>query len=136
LWDRPDFPTSLTDPDKAMFSFIGRETIYGYIMPEQRFFRYLPLRSNTLYTSGLTIYWQGNGMVGLEAQFKGASSYLSGSRHGVALHYPLSPGEQVAYVWLRIIPGPSYLFATPSFTVSSIVFYPTVANIFYRLKQR
>jgi hypothetical protein len=75
-------------------------------------------------------------MVGLEARFKGASSYLSGSRHGVALHYPLSPSEQIAYVWLQIIPGPSCLYATPSFTVSSIVFYPTVANTLNRLKQR
>jgi hypothetical protein len=29
LWDRPDFPASLADPDKAAFSFVDRKTQKG-----------------------------------------------------------------------------------------------------------
>jgi hypothetical protein len=100
LWDRPHYPACLANPDEAMFSSIDRGSTYGCIMLEQRFFWCLPLHNRGLYTSGFTIYWNGNGIVELEAQFKGAS-YSSGSL-GVALHYPLCPSEQITHVWLRV----------------------------------
>jgi hypothetical protein len=136
LWNRPDFPASLTDPEEELFSFIGRGSIYGRVMPRQRFFQYLPLCFNKLYTSGLTVYWHGNGIVGLEAHFKEALSLYCGSRNGVALYYPFSPGERVSRIWLRIIPGPSYLFAAPSLLVSSKAFSQALTNTLHRSRQR
>jgi hypothetical protein len=96
VWDQPDFPSTLLDPDAALFDFnrdIVRSTT---IAPERRFFRYLSLYNEDEYTKGLSIYVSRRGIVGLEAHFT-QTSRLSGYRSGCALHFPLYPKERIAY---------------------------------------
>jgi hypothetical protein len=117
LWDQPDFPSSLDDPDAALFDFerdIMRSTATA---PKRRFFRHLSLYSGDEYIKGLSIYVSVHGIVGLEAHFTETSRF-SGCRSGCPLYFPLSPGERIAYAWLRIYNAPSLVFAAPALTVS------------------
>ena len=67
--------------------------------------------------NGLTVYLNGNGMVGMESHFTKASR-LIGSRDGCPKYFPFDSGEQIAFTWLCIINSSSYAFAAPSVTVS------------------
>lgn len=135
VWDQPDFPTTLLNPDVTLFDFnrdIVRSTI---IAPERRFFRYLSLYSEDEYMKGLSVYVSSHGIVGLEAHFT-STSRVTGYRSGCALHFPLDPTERVAYAWLRIVNSPSPAFAAPALTVG---FYrplsQTLLTRFTRFKQ-
>jgi hypothetical protein len=89
----------------------------GNMTPKRRFFRYLPLYSSDEYTRGLTVYFTGHGIVGIEAHFT-RSSQLSGCRQGCSLYFPLYLEERIAHTWLRIINSSSLAFAAPALTVS------------------
>jgi len=117
VWDRPDFPSSLLDPDAALFD-LDRDIIRSITSaPKRRFFRYLPLYCGDEYTKGISIHVSGRGIVGLETHFT-RTSQLSGYRSGCALHFPLCPGERIAYAWLRIVNSPSCAFGAPALMVS------------------
>lgn len=116
VWDQPDFPSVLRDPDIALFDF-DRDIIRSTtIAPQRRFFRYLSLYGEEEYTKGLSIYVSGHGIIGFEAHFK-RTSRLSGYRSGCALHFPLCPEEMIAYAWLRIVNSNSPAFAAPALMV-------------------
>jgi hypothetical protein len=117
VWDQPDFPSTLLDPDATLFDF-DRDIIRSVATSaERRFFRYLSLYLKDEYTRGLSVYVSGNGIVGLEVHFTRISR-LSGYRSGCALHFSLCPDERIAYVWLRVVNSPSSAFAAPALAVS------------------
>jgi hypothetical protein len=102
LWDRP---SSLLDPGATLFDF--HRDIMGYSRsttanPSRRFWRYISLYNGAEYISGLTLYHDLSGIVGLEAHFT-RTSQLSGNRDGCALYFSLYPEEKIAYTWLRIL---------------------------------
>lgn len=119
VWDKPDFPATLVDPDAVLFDF-DRDILHSTpIPPERRFFRYLSLYRGDEYTKGLSIYVSGNGIVGLEAHFA-STSRLSGYRSGRVLHFPLYPKERIAYAWIRILTYyGSSAFVNPALMVGS-----------------
>ncbi|KAF8859338.1 hypothetical protein BDZ45DRAFT_673304 [Acephala macrosclerotiorum] len=89
--DQPDIPTSLADPEAALFDF-NRDIIGSshHIQNSQpRCFEYLPLFSGNEYASGLTVHFSGNGITGLEAHFT-RTSQLSGSRDGCSKYLPFN----------------------------------------------
>ena len=117
--DKPNIPSSLVDPDAALFDF-ERDIMHSnrpITNPERRFFRFLPLYNNTEYINGLTLYHTADGIVGLEAHFE-QTSQLSGCRDGCALYFPLCPNERIAYAWLRIRDFSSIVWAAPALMVS------------------
>lgn len=117
MWDRPDFPFTLLDPNGTLFDF--RRDILRTITkgpPRRRFFRYLPLYCEKEYASGLTVYISTHGIIGLEAYFT-RTSQLSGSRRGCALHFPLRAQERIVYTWLRIVNSISPAFIAPMLAV-------------------
>jgi len=117
LWDQADFPFTLDDPDANLFDF-DRDIIHSATTAsKRRFFRHLSLYSGNEYIKGLCIYVSVQGIVGLEAHFTQTSHY-SGYRSGCRLYIPLSPGEQIAYAWLRIYYARSIIFGAPALTVS------------------
>ena len=86
---------------------------------QPRFFGYLPLSSGSVYTSGITVYLSGNGIIGLESHFT-ETSQLSGSRNGCPKYFPLHLSERIAYAWLRIANSRSPVFGAPALIVSGI----------------
>ncbi|KAH6692790.1 hypothetical protein BKA61DRAFT_281285 [Leptodontidium sp. MPI-SDFR-AT-0119] len=118
VWDQPNFPCTLLDPDAALFDF-DRDIIRSVpISAERRFFRYLSLYFKNEYTRGLSVYISGRGIVGLEVHFT-CVSRLSGHRSGCALHFSLFPDERIAYVWLRVVNSPSSAFAAPALVIET-----------------
>ncbi|KAF8847815.1 hypothetical protein BDZ45DRAFT_308153 [Acephala macrosclerotiorum] len=96
VWDWPDFPSTLLDPESALFDF-RRDILHSITeVPRRRFFRYLSLYCGVEYTNGLTVYVSTHGIVGLEAYFT-RTSRLSGSRHGCTLYFPLCAQERIVY---------------------------------------
>jgi hypothetical protein len=116
VWDWPDFPSTLFDPESALFDF-RRDILHSTTeVPRRCFLRYLSLYCEMEYTNGLTVYMSTRGIVGLEAHFT-RTSRLSGSRHGCALHFPLCAQERIVYTWLRIVNSISPAFIAPVLTV-------------------
>jgi hypothetical protein len=116
MWDCPDFPCVLSDPESTLFNF-HRDILRSVTdIPQRCFFRYLPLYCKMEHTNGLTVYVSTRGIVGLEAHFT-RSSRMSGSRHGCALYFPLCTQERIVYTWLRIVNSPSPVFIAPMLTV-------------------
>lgn len=118
LWDQPDIPSLLPNPDEALFDF-RRDIIRSSRLTRRqpRCFGYLPLLNDNEYVNGLTVYLSGNGMVGMESHFTKVSR-LIGGRNGCPKYFPFDSGEQIAFTWLRIINVQSYAFAAPTVTVS------------------
>lgn len=117
VWDKPDFPSALEDPDTMLFDF-DRDIIQSTTRnPARRFFRYLSLYNRDEYAKGLSIYMSRNSIVGLGAHFTRTSQF-SGHQYGCELYFPLYDGEQIAYAWLRISSSLSPAFAEPALVVS------------------
>jgi hypothetical protein len=134
----PDIPSSIPNPDAALFDF-DRDLI-GSSRPmlhkhQPRFFRYLPLYSGSVYISGLTVYLSGNGIIGLEAHFT-ETSQLSGSRNGCPKYFPLHPSERIACAWLRVANSRSPVFSALALTVSGIRIRCSLLLIYLRRFKR
>ncbi|PBP19331.1 hypothetical protein BUE80_DR009929 [Diplocarpon rosae] len=118
MWDQAGFPSTLLDPDATLFDF-ERDVIRSVPRStKRRFFRYLSLFSKDEYTRGLSVYFSGHGIVGLEVHFSRVSK-LSGYREGCELHLSLCPGERIARVWLRTVNSPSTAFAAPALVIET-----------------
>ncbi|KAH9222306.1 hypothetical protein DL95DRAFT_171971 [Leptodontidium sp. 2 PMI_412] len=88
LWDQPDIPTALCNPNEELFDF-RRDFSRWYELsksPQPRYFGYLPLFSNNEYANGLTVYLSKNGIVGMESHFA-KTSRLIGNRDGCPSHF-------------------------------------------------
>ncbi|XMA10555.1 hypothetical protein WAI453_003346 [Rhynchosporium graminicola] len=120
LWDQPDIPDTLCDPDKELFDF-KRDISPSYERPKRRqlsYFGYLPLFSDNEYVTGLTVYVSGNGIIGIESHFT-KRSRLIGDRNGCPKYFPFHSGEQIAFTWICIINSDSYAFAAPTVTIQT-----------------
>lgn len=117
VWDQPNFPSTLPDPDAALFDFDRDIAHSTTVAPVRRFFRHLSLYCRDEYINGISIHVAGRGIVGLEAHFA-QTSRLSGYRSGCPLYFPLYLEERISYAWLRIFNSPSSAFAAPALTVS------------------
>ncbi|CZT42360.1 uncharacterized protein RSE6_02229 [Rhynchosporium secalis] len=120
LWDQPDIPDTLCDPDKELFDF-KRDISLSYERPKRRqlsYFGYLPLFSDNEYVTDLTVYVSRNGIVGIESHFT-KRSRLIGDRNGCPKYFPFHSGEQIAFTWLCIINSDSYAFAAPTVTIQT-----------------
>lgn len=122
MWDQPDFPPSIVDPETAFFDYDPNMAGSNYPILRSRnrhFFRYLPLYNGDEYIVGLTVYTFGGNVTGVEAHFKRVSR-LSGLRLGCPQYFPLQPNERIAYIWLRVYELDSPVFCQRTFDVSNM----------------
>ena len=136
VWDRPDHPPidTLSDPGSALFDYDPQRDFDDAASERQpfshvRMFKYLPFMKGRDYMTGLTIYCgtaggdDGLRMTGIEAHF-GPTSQLSGSREGCAMYFHFSPGEKIAYMWLRSCGDPWSGYLRPSLVVRPLFLFP------------
>jgi len=117
VWDKPDFPSALEDPDAMLFNY-DRDIMQSTTRnPKRRFFRCLSLYNRDEYAKGLSIYLSLNEIVGLGAHFTQTSQF-SGNKYGYELYFPLYNKEQIAYAWLRFPNSFTPAIAVPALVVS------------------
>lgn len=104
------------DADGTLFTLFDPEHLYNRRLPLLRFFRFIPLISDGVYISGLTVHFLSKSITGIEAHFP-TTSNLVGSRGTVALYFPLAPNERISNVWLRL-DSCSAVQSVPSMLVS------------------